>query len=559
MKVIKRVLPILILVGALAAGGFWFYQSRLASQAVASSEGFTQIVTVQQGGLSASISVVGELAAVQQADLYFERMDGTTTLLTLAVGAGNTVKAGQVLATIDPAPYQQALDQAESALQEAEKMLADLQEPPTELDFAQADLAVAQAKLDLTQARDALADLDAPDLTDLQAAVQDAQDNLELAKLHQTLDDNSSLAKSERNLVYAVQWHQRRFWELQDLVSRGKANQEQMDELATEQETLAEAQADLARVQAQRQVSTQAAAAAVASAQAVLADAQETLADAQAGGDALDRSKAQLVVQQAEVTLQAAEDARTALDEGASAIDLAAAQADLDKKRLAVSEAELDLAGATLSASFDGTVLETAVKSGDRITANTLVLTVADLSRLQVLASVDETTIRQVAVGQAAEISFDAFPGQTFTGQVASVPLQGSLQGGVTVYEVPISLEGAGDLPLLAGMTANVEVKVGQVENALLVPTMALQSVGGMYQVLVPNENDPAGGTQAVPVEIGLSDGVYTQVVRGLNVGDQVVVELAATTSTTDMGAMGAMMGGGGGPPAGGGGPPPGQ
>ncbi|MDH7487393.1 MAG: efflux RND transporter periplasmic adaptor subunit, partial [Anaerolineae bacterium] len=235
------------------------------------------------------------------------------------------------------------------------------------------------------------------------------------------------------------------------------------------------------------------------------------------------------------------------LDKGVDAVKLAAAKASVDKKRLAVAEAEADLEAATLRAPFSGTILEVAVTPGALVGANTRILTLANLDSLQVRALVDETTIRQVKAGQAAVITFDAFPGQKFRGQVLAVPLQGTLQGGVMVYEVPISLEGAGELPLLVGMTANVAIEVGQVENALLVPTMALQNVGGFYQVLVPGGD--ASEPQAVPVEVGLSDGVYTQIVRELNEGDQVVVQMQASDSTRfGFGAirmMGGVMGGG--------------
>ena len=118
------------------------------------------------------------------------------------------------------------------------------------------------------------------------------------------------------------------------------------------------------------------------------------------------------------------------------------------------------------------------------------------------------------------------------------------------VYEVPISLVGAEKLPLLVGMTANVKIAVGQAENALLVPAMALQKVSGMYQVLVPNAVDPQGQPEAVPVEVGLSDGTYTQIVRGLNDGDKVVVEMAAAQSNNNFRGFGEF-GGGGGPPPG--------
>ena len=85
--------------------------------------------------------------------LTFDRMNGTAALLTLAVEAGNTVQAGQTLASIDPTPYQQALDQATSALQEAQQTLDDLQSTANRFKIAQADLAIAKAKLSVQQAK----------------------------------------------------------------------------------------------------------------------------------------------------------------------------------------------------------------------------------------------------------------------------------------------------------------------------------------------------------------------------------------------------------------------
>ena len=307
----------------------------------------------------------------------------------------------------------------------------------------------------------------------------------------------------------------------------------------------------------QPQVNTLKAQMQVRKAEQSLADAQKALADAQAGAKAstdaaLALAKAQLAVKDAEVALATAQDARAKLDEGADAVTLASTQADVDKKRLAVADAETALAGTKLTAPFDGTVLQTNVAVGDVIAANTSILTLANLNNLQVLASVDETTIRRVSAGQPAQITFDAVPGQTLQGQVGDVPLQGTLQGGVMVYEVPISLVGAEKLPLLVGMTANVKIAVGQAENALLVPAMALQKANGMYQVLVPNTTDPAGQPEAVPVEVGLSDGSYTQIVRGLNDGDKVIVELSAAQSNNNAnfrggggGIMGMPFGGG--------------
>ncbi|MFZ1465739.1 MAG: biotin/lipoyl-binding protein, partial [Anaerolineae bacterium] len=293
MQQSKRFWPwVLVLLAVVAVGSFLFIRSRTPQTggeggATAASSGYTQVVDVQVGDLSASLSVVGQVEAVQQANLTFTRLSGTTKLLTLAVAAGNTVTNGQVLAAIDPAPYQQALDQARSDLQAAAERLTDLQAPVTDLARARADLAVAKADYDQQQAAEDLKSAQTPDLARLRGVVQDAQDTLALAQTQQTLTDHDAAAKSERDLQYAVNWHERRITDLMALVANGKANAEQIEQLSDERIALGDAQADLAHVQAQRQLNQQAVAAAVVKAQAGLADAQEALAEALVGGDKL--------------------------------------------------------------------------------------------------------------------------------------------------------------------------------------------------------------------------------------------------------------------------------
>jgi HlyD family secretion protein len=547
MKRIIGTLVLTLLVIAVVAGGFWYFRNRSASAATAaSSTSLTQVVDVTRGNLSATISVVGELNALESADLAFERMSDTAKLESLEVKAGNTVKVGQELATIDASPYQQALDQANSDLQAAEEKLAELKTPTTALDIAKAELAIATAEYQGQQAQDTLDNLLQPDMAQLKANVADAQSALaqaqaslvaakadtatqdQLAKLRDTEATVSAEHARLAGETYSDAFYQDRLQ---------VAFNKMMD--AVDTRTTSEVQARVNTLKAQMQVRK---------AKQSLADAQKALADAQAGAKAsasaaLTLAKAQLAAKDAEVALATAQDARAKLDEGTDAVTLASAQAAVDKKQLAVADAEAALAGTKLTAPFDGTVLQTNAAVGDVVAANTTILSLANLNDLQVLASVDETTIRRVSAGQAAQVTFDAVPGQTLQGQVGDVPLQGTLQGGVMVYEVPISLVGAEKLPLLVGMTANAKIAVGQAENALLVPAMALQKANGMFQVLVPNTVDPAGQPEAVPVEVGLSDGSYTQIVRGLNEGDKVVVELSASQSNNFNFRGGGMMG----------------
>jgi multidrug efflux pump subunit AcrA (membrane-fusion protein) len=528
----RRVLSLLGIVVVLAAG-VWVYVNVLAPQTPATTAAnFAQVTQVKQGNVSASISAVGQLASVQQSDMAFDRMSGSTKLLTLGVKVGNTVTAAQVLATIDPAPYQQAVDQAQSDLQAAQDNLATLKTPATALQISKSDVAVAQASRDYEQAKYDLSQLVTPDIASLQDAVANAQDALAVAQIQQTLAEHDATAKSERDLLYAVAWHQRRISDLQALVAHGQANLEQTNAVATEQTALGQAQADLAVAQAKRQSALATATATVAAAKATLADAQTALATAQAGGDALALAKARLAVQSSKVTFDSATSDRTTLTAGPDAVTLAGTQADVDRKKLALANAQLDLAGTKLTAPFAGTILQTNVVPGDQIASNTKILTIADLKQLQVFAAVDETTIKKVAPGQTTQITFDALPGQTLSGKVGDVPLQGGLQGGVMIYQVPITLTGADRLPLLVGMTANVKVQLGQAQNALLVPAMAILRTSGGYQVLVPNALDPQGAPTSVPVEIGLSDGVNTQIVKGLNLGDSVVTQLSASSQT---------------------------
>ena len=142
---------------------------------------------------------------------------------------------------------------------------------------------------------------------------------------------------------------------------------------------------------------------------------------------------------------------------------------------------------------------------------------------LRVRAYVDETKITQVQVGQEARITFDAFPGVTFRGVVLEVPVEGALQGNVVTYEVPMSLEPAEGVSLKPGMTANIKIETASKQNVLRLPAYAIsQSSEGW----VVNVQDAGGTITQALVQIGISDGTYVEIVRGLNEGDVVVAQL---------------------------------
>ena len=206
MKRFSRLLFVVLIVAIVGGGGYWFYQNRLAPASATSASGtYTQIVQVKQGSLSSTVSVVGELDAVQSETLAFTYMDGTAKLTKLNVAAGNTVKKGQVLANVDPASYQQALDQAKSTLQADAKTLADLKAPPTALEIATDDLAIATAQYQLAQAQSTLDDLVHPDMAQLQSDVASAQSALTKAQADLLAKQNDDAAAKQLTSLYQAE------------------------------------------------------------------------------------------------------------------------------------------------------------------------------------------------------------------------------------------------------------------------------------------------------------------------------------------------------------------
>jgi HlyD family secretion protein len=468
---------------------------------------FTQVVTVERGNLVAAIAPTGEVSPERRVELSFDVTK--IPLLELNVTAGQQVLEGEVLARIDPSSLERAVDQAQADLLSAEEALDKAKNPYTELDRQKAELDVAQAEAALEEAR----------LATVDRAVRQAEFNLSSAQLNWTITQHSTtVGKTVRDLEYSVAWHERKLRGLQDQLQQGKIDQATVD---AETEALAEAQTQLEAAQA-------AARASLAAAEDNVAQAEEALAQLQAGSDALGVLQIRNRIAQAEYNLAMAKDGLATILAGPDAKAVQLAQARFDSATATLEEAQATLEAATMVAPFDATVVAVGAEVGDLVSSNINVVTLADLSGLQVLATVDETDVSQVKVGQEAQITFDAFPGRRFLGKVLEVPLEGKLVQNVVSYEVRLSLEGAEGVALRPGMTANVSIVVGRQQNVLLVPILAVQQAEDGDVVMV--QDSPQAAAVATRVEVGLNDGTYVEIARGLNEGDRVVIEYQAGT-----------------------------
>lgn len=205
-----------------------------------------------------------------------------------------------------------------------------------------------------------------------------------------------------------------------------------------------------------------------------------------------------------------------------------------------VQRAQTNLGYATITSPIDGTVISKSVEEGQTVAAsfNTPELfTIAkDLTNMQVVANVDEADIGNVKEGDRVTFTVDAYPDDTFEGTVKQVRLEATTTNNVVTYEVVISAPNA-DLKLKPGLTANVTIYTQERSGVLAVANKALrftptkETVGkdmkivdckGKNKVWILNGNT----LTAHPVTIGQTDGINTEITKGLKQGDKIVTEI---------------------------------
>lgn len=277
-----------------------------------------------------------------------------------------------------------------------------------------------------------------------------------------------------------------------------------------------------------------------------------------------DVQQAQVLYEDAQLKLQRAEqlavrkllaqqevDAATSAARVAEAA-LAGAQAQLTQAEAALTQTQVNLSHTIITSPTDGIVLSRNVEVGQTVSAGlqapTLFVIARDLTRLELLARVDEADIGGVEPGHPVTFTVDAYPRRTFTGTVRLVRLQPQTVQNVVTYTTVIEVPNA-DGQLKPGMTATVSIEVARAENALRVPTAALRfkptdAVLKEYSGVSSadtrgNRKMPVvwqlvdGRLQEVPVGPGVSDGSMIAVVDGsLTEGAQVVTGMTSVTTT---------------------------
>lgn len=419
------------------------------------------------GTVTQTMPISGNLSPLNQTDLDFA---GSGKVQAVNVVAGQTVTAGEVLASLDPVSLQGGLTQA------------------------QANLTSVQAKLSLDRAG-----ATAQNLNQAQASVNTAQVQLQ----------SDITSQSDTQAVNA------------QMVAQAKSamTSAPQDQAAQNNYQAALVKAQQSNDQAQSQVNRDTVA---------LENAQASLAVLKQGS-----TTQQIQMDQSQVAVD-----QVNVDTAQRALNQTTLTAPTDG---VVSQVSI-IVGQTTSGSGSSSSGSGSSGSGSAAAASSSSSTTHAISILTpgayaVTGAVSDAQIGQIALGQAARIT-PAGATDALTGKVTYIGAVATVTSGVATFAVTVTIDGSNPA-LHAGTSASVSIIINQASEVLTIPTSALRG-GSSVQVLVN------GKAEVKTVTVGASDVLRTQIVSGLNPGDQVITAtVSSTVPTTNSG--GGLFGGGGG------------
>ncbi len=211
-----------------------------------------------------------------------------------------------------------------------------------------------------------------------------------------------------------------------------------------------------------------------------------------------------------------------------------ASEAQVDQAKAALNLAQTNLRYTRIVSPVNGTVISRSVDVGQTVAASfqtpTLFTIARDLTKMQIVASIDEADIGRLRVHQPVTFTVDAYPDLTFRGNVSEIRNAPNTVQNVVTYEVIVKVDNS-DLRLKPGMTANVSIVIDDKKDVLRVPNAALR-----VKIQEKSAAAPKGTgvwvlekkkPRRVPLTLGISDNRFTEVLSGsLSEGAAIIVEV---------------------------------
>jgi len=541
-----------------------------------------QTYAVQRGNLAIDITAAGNLALSRSEDLAFDLFYPEGTVEEVLVEEGDPVKEGQVLAKVDASEWDEQLSSLEDKVTTAERQVTAKQR------------ALTQAEISLIEAEDALEATEAEHIwpEEVFAArekvwaaendVAEAKAMLNGGQITETYDRETGQMVVQ--ITEAKTAHDIEVWtnNLADAEEKYRAALVQLDELLVQSYTeekiaIAEENLTVAQVKLDGLIVKSATDEEIATQRRIVELAREQLEDAKDWLEGVVKKRLQL--EQAEGNM---EDARLAIEDTEKAFENA-------RKNLDEAKSKTPL----ITAPFDGFVTKVNVKGGDEIKTGTIAVVVADPNKFEAEILVGEADILQLKEGVEAKVQVDV-SGLTLLATVTHISPTATIQSGVVNYSVKVkvaSLEEMlqeqetaqqetveklrqGELPenlrpavkegrmtqeeaeeriqrmqagtqnqtaqastaiqedfqLRDGLSVTVTIVVKEANDVLLVPNAAIVSQRGQTYVRVVSLE---GTIEQRTITAGINDSRYTEVIKGLSEGEQIIIPEGTTTTPT--------------------------
>lgn len=476
MQIIKKYWKIslviaLVAVTVLGASGFYYFQNGTAD---AEEDSPVQTATIRQGDIIVSANGGGTVIPANEVDLSFS---GSGVLAGLSVRVGQEVKAGDVLA------QQGNLASLESGVASAELNVLKAQQTLDDL-YTNATVTTAQAQLGLANAQIALEGAIGSNLGQQPEHRQDA---------------GADIAELEAQLILA-----------EDKVEKAVDAYNQVAHLQDDNIRKANALISLETAKENR-------------------DSIVRQLNWYFGGPTeSDQAVLDAEVAAAQASYEEALRAYEIVKDGVAPDAVALAEAELTSVQASLAVAQENLAGATIIAFFDATVVALYADAGEAVGTGAVV-TIADMNNPLIEIYLDETDFNLIDLDYEVEIVFDAFPDDVFAGYVIQVDPQLITIEGVPAVRGIVQLDDSfveTGIVLLIGSNASIEVIAGRADRAILAPVEALREVtAGQYAVFVMVDGEP----ELRMVEVGLIDITYVEILSGLVPGDVVTTGVVET------------------------------
>ncbi len=570
--VILSVVVVIILI----AGGAYY------SQTGSSSTPQYETVAANLGNISQSISISGTIEPVTDLELNF----GSTGLVsTVNVQPGQSVKAGQVMATLDTTSLQAQVTQAQATLLSNQAKLASDEAGPTASAQQSSQAQITSAQNALAAAKQSLADTQASNqitLTQSQTAISQAQTALASDQTTLLLDQQN-FAKYQPLVVPSTNATLQPVPVAASASAYDSTNTNGLittdqSYLPLDQNSLFEAQTTEANCAGSSSCSSGWQAwingdnTAMSAANTAISQANKVISDLEAVQNAQNNLAATQVkitqsLDQAQQSVTSAQTALTNAQNAASVSSQPATPSQIDADNAAIASAQASLANAqqalteaTIVAPVGGVVAQVNISAGKTTTTSSSTsgdIVLESANSFEVTGQVSDTQISEVKLNQQALVT-PAGQTASLAAKVNQITPMATVTQGVATFPVNVLITQQSP-NLYAGASATVQIIVKQATNVLTVPTSSVHSLGSLSYVNVLQ----SGQSVRKLVTVGASSGIYTEVTSGLQPGDQVIVANrsaglpSATNNFRANRAVGGFGGGGfgGGGLVGGGGP----